>query len=270
MALWGQADDKTSTGTVEIDSDGNVTGTTTVFQTEARVGDFIVANDGHYRIKSIASNTACVVVIANPGTSVNTVAAGNNFTLNEKPIYVNNDSTGISIDDIFGVDTSENTVTNDLSHIADVTHTGWVRKISKTDQHGATRVSWEVLVAGSSITGDAADDATLPDYYVTIDSDPVANTGSAGADAQPTFTVAGSTTPTGGSLTYLWEYTTSAGNTETFDTTVGVAGFAGQTGDTLTVNANTIGDTTEVRCLVGAVGSSGDVTSGSAILTVTA
>ena len=42
-------------------------------------------------------------------------------------------------------------------------HAGWVGIQTYTDGHGNLRVKTEVLVAGSSITGDAADDALLPE-----------------------------------------------------------------------------------------------------------
>lgn len=270
MALWGMADDKTSTGTIEIAANGDVTGSGTAFDTEARVGDFIVANDEYFRIKTVDSATTATVVRANPGTVVNAIGAGNNYTLNEKPMYLNNDSTGVSIADVYGVDPVEESIVHDVSHLTDVGHAGWVRRIEKTDQHGATRVSWEVLVAGSSITGDAADDAYVPDYFITVTSDPEANSGSSSGDDQPEFSVAADTTPTGQLVTFVWEYTTEVGNADSFATTVAVSGFGGQTSNTLIVDANTIPDQTEVRCLVGGNGHAQTITSGSALLTVTA
>lgn len=43
-----------------------------------------------------------------------------------------------------------------------VPHAGWVRRTEGSGGR-AGRVSYEVLVAGSSISGDAADDAKLPE-----------------------------------------------------------------------------------------------------------
>lgn len=56
---------------------------------------------------------------------------------------------------VFGVDTTEAGVT-------DTTHAGWVRRTVGTGGRSG-RVMHEVLVASSSITGDAADDTELPD-----------------------------------------------------------------------------------------------------------
>ena len=47
---------------------------------------------------------------------------------------------------------------------ANVAHAGWVKRIDAyTDAHGNRREKSEVLVAMSTITGDAADDANFPD-----------------------------------------------------------------------------------------------------------
>ena len=44
-----------------------------------------------------------------------------------------------------------------------VAHAGWVGVTTYVDNHGNFRVKSEVLVAGSSITNDANDDARFPD-----------------------------------------------------------------------------------------------------------
>ena len=161
MALWGNKDDKSSTGTVQVHANGDVAGTSTLFDSEAAVGDYLVINSTvQFVISSISSNTACTVLPAKLGTSVNAVAAANNYTLNEKPISVafTEAPQGSHGDPskVFGVDTTEAGVT-------DTTHAGWVRRTTKTDMHGTDRVMHEVLVAKSDISGDAADDTELPD-----------------------------------------------------------------------------------------------------------
>lgn len=161
MALWGNKDDKSSTGTVQVHANGDVAGTSTLFDSEAAVGDYLVINSTvQFVISSISSNTVCTVLPAKLGTSVNAVAASNNYTLNEKPISVafTEAPQGSHGDPskVFGVDTTEAGVT-------DTTHAGWVRRTTKTDMHGTARVMHEVLVAKSDISGDAADDTELPD-----------------------------------------------------------------------------------------------------------
>jgi len=155
MALWGNKDDKTSTGTVQVFANGLITGTSTLFDGEAEVNDYIVTSGGHVKIKTKVSNTNVQVVAANLGTSVNAVAAGAAYTLNEKPTFIGDSEVKGDVTKVFGVDTTEAGVT-------DTTHAGWVRRTAGSGGRNG-RVHFEVLVAGSSIAGDAADDSQLAD-----------------------------------------------------------------------------------------------------------
>jgi hypothetical protein len=160
MSSWGNKDDKTSTGTIAIAANGLVTGTATLIDTEAKVGDYVVVNSTYQCIiSSITSNTVAQVVPAQLGTSINAISVAANFTLNEKPTSVafTEVPTAVSGDPskVFGVDTTEAGVT-------DTTHAGWVRRTVGTGGRSG-RVMHEVLVASSSISGDAADDTELPD-----------------------------------------------------------------------------------------------------------
>ena len=156
MALWGNKDDKTSTGTVAIAANGLVTGTGTLFDSELKVGDYLRANDVDHLVSSITSNTACQVVNGvNADSTVAVVAASNAVSYSEKPKSVTTSESNGSPEKVFGVDTTEVGVT-------DTTHAGWVRRTAGTGGR-AGRVQFEVLVAGSSIAGDAADDTELAD-----------------------------------------------------------------------------------------------------------
>ena len=65
MALWGNKDDKTSTGTVQVHANGDVAGSSTVFDNEALVGDHLVINSTtQFIISSITSNTVATVIPA--------------------------------------------------------------------------------------------------------------------------------------------------------------------------------------------------------------
>jgi hypothetical protein len=117
MALWGNKDDKTSTGTVQVHANGDIAGTSTLFDTEALVGDHLVINSTTaFIMNSITSNTVATVIPAKLGTSVNAVSAGANYTLNEKPLFVSQaeglDSSGNLGDQtkVFGIDTTESGV----------------------------------------------------------------------------------------------------------------------------------------------------------------
>lgn len=155
MALWGNADDKTSTGTVGVAADGTVTGTTTDFVTECRVGDILTTDAESLVILSITNSTQVIVGPQTLGGAIATAAA-NQYTLKEGPSYVGTSEVGGDLSTVFGVDTDEAGVNGDIPHA------GWVRRT--TGSGGRTgRVFHEVLVAGSSITGDAADDTEFPD-----------------------------------------------------------------------------------------------------------
>lgn len=164
----------------------------------------------------------------------------------------------------YGVDTAEQRAARDAGDPRPA-HAGWVLK---TEGQGgrAGRTTYETLVAMGSITGDA-EDTSFPDLNIRILTQPQDASGNSAADDQVTFTVAATSVPSG-SLSYLWQYTTAAGNTDTFATTGSVAGFSGQTTTTLTADANTIADGTLVRVVVSATGAD-NVTSENAELTVT-
>ena len=67
---------------------------------------------------------------------------------------------------IYGVDTTEQGVANAASGAARKyapPHAGWVGITTHNDLNGNLRVKHEVLVAGSTISGDSGDDTILPD-----------------------------------------------------------------------------------------------------------
>jgi len=114
MALWGNKDSKTATGTVSIADTGVVTGTSTLFTTEAKVGNTIRAASVDYRIVSITSDTVAKVRLGkNNGNGLVTTCSGETYTLSEKPSFVALESSdsgiGISGDSnkVFGVDVTE-------------------------------------------------------------------------------------------------------------------------------------------------------------------
>ena len=141
---------------------------------------------------------------------------------------------------------------------------GWVLRTEGSGGR-AGRVFSETLVAMKTISGDA-EDVGFPDYTLRFTTQPV---DSAQVDVSnndiATFTVVAASTPSGASISYLWQYTTEVGNTASFATTAAVPGFSGQTTATLSVSANTIPDGTLVRCVISATGAD-SVTSNAAEL----
>jgi hypothetical protein len=114
MALWGNKDSKSATGTVSIADTGVVTGSSTLFTTEAKVGNYIKAGGVDYQIISITSDTVAKVIMGkNNGNGTVTTASGASYTLSEKPAFVAHESadsgygkTG-DANKVFGVDTTE-------------------------------------------------------------------------------------------------------------------------------------------------------------------
>jgi hypothetical protein len=88
MALWGNRDSKSATGTIAIGTNGAVTGSSTLFTTEAKVGNSIRADGRDYVITKIASDTAATVESGINGGSITAVTGGTSYTLSEKPVYV--------------------------------------------------------------------------------------------------------------------------------------------------------------------------------------
>ena len=173
MALWGTKDvvyGQNSDGSVAI-SGSTVTGTGTTFNTAnlIKAGDIITVGTagtcGEGIVKSVDSATQITLVNADHIITGGHSITGQSYEVRQKPISTLGDS-NYGANEIFGVDTTEQTVARNANSIYRPAHAGWVGITSYTDQHGNQRVKTEVLVAGSSITGganDASDDTILPD-----------------------------------------------------------------------------------------------------------
>ena len=185
MSLWGNKDLVGQAGTVQINlSTEVITGTATTFATTGFTvseGDIIVvgagATYGHAVISSVTSNTVASVattqyLIPHPTTGIITAAS---YFITQRPIssiedsvYKAPDAKSNRYSSVFGVDTTEAgvagvTTVGGKAAAYKVAHAGWVGLTTYTDMHGNFRVKSETLVAGSMITGDAADDTRFPD-----------------------------------------------------------------------------------------------------------
>ena len=171
MSLWGKSESQLAgSGTVAINlGTGVVTGTNSTFSA-AMVGSVITVGTagtcGEAVIISRASNTSISVastqfLIPNGGAGITGIA----YTVTQKPKSTLGDA-NYQVSEIYGVDTTEQTVANAASGEARKyapPHAGCVGIQTYNDMHGNFRVKSETLVASSSITGDAADDAKFPD-----------------------------------------------------------------------------------------------------------
>jgi len=82
---------------------------------------------------------------------------GNTDTANDKPQYLSAADKAATV----GVDEGEAQVANNIAK--GLNTPGWVKYSTYTDGNGNTRHKSEVLVAMSTISGDAADDAIVED-----------------------------------------------------------------------------------------------------------
>jgi hypothetical protein len=193
MALWGNKDALALTGTVATtNGSATVTGSSTLFLTEAKVGDVIRVNSTTAKIVGITSNTALTI---SPSWSIANTS-GISATLKQAPKHLaaGSDQTTQSVAYVYGVDTSEATANNEIP--------GWVYTNVYTDMHGNVRRKTEVLAAIGSISTDD-EDTVYPDVRIVIGTQP-ANVSVAAATAT-SFTVAATTLPTGGTINYRWQ-----------------------------------------------------------------
>ena len=170
MALWGTKDTVYSTGKVNCNTAGVLTKQSgSIAWTSGngiKVGQVVTlatdgAGPGQGIIKSIDSATQLTLTNLDlPGAFTNV-----DYEIRETPIAEVKGGS-FAINEVFGVDTTEITVANAATGNARKfapPHAGWVGITSYTDMHGNLRVKTEVLVAGSSISGDSTDDSILPD-----------------------------------------------------------------------------------------------------------
>jgi hypothetical protein len=155
MSAWGNKDDVASPGTVAV-SGTTITGTNTFFANNYTSGMVInVATLGSGVINVITNETSMTITSAvemSDGT-------GKEYTVSEKPGYVVDSDTNTLGTEVFGVSVAEQGVATANTH-----HAGWVKIGDRyTDANGNERQKSEVLVAMSTITGDADDDIQLPD-----------------------------------------------------------------------------------------------------------
>ena len=168
MALWGTKDTVYSTGNVNVNvTTGVVTKQSGSIAWTAgngvKVGQVITV-DGTSEgvIKSIDSATQLTITTEYlPSSNI----SDKGYEIREKPVSTLGD-TNYGAGEIFGVDVTEQQVVNaktgDLRKYAPP-HAGWVGITTYVDGNGNFRVKTEVLVAGSSISGDSSDDAKLAD-----------------------------------------------------------------------------------------------------------
>ena len=111
--LWGNKDNTgANTGTVEIFANGHVAGDSTLFTTELKVGNYLIADSKKYLVVSIANTTVAKVQAATLGGAVTAVAAANAFIVQQAPAYVAASEVGANAGEVYGIDATEAAVAN--------------------------------------------------------------------------------------------------------------------------------------------------------------
>lgn len=152
MALWGNDDSKTVTGTVDVTQNSkDIVGAGTAFTTELASGQTLLIAGVEYRIASITDDTNLKLVSDYAAAT----AAGLTVTANEQPAYV----AEADLDKVFGISQAEAQATANRNK--GINTPGWVKYTTYTDAQGNTRHKAESLVAFSGIQGDA-DGTTFP------------------------------------------------------------------------------------------------------------
>ena len=146
----------------------------------------------------------------------------------------------------------------------DIPHAGWVLRTEGSGGR-AGRVQHEVLVAMSSISGDASDDTPVPDFELSITTNPSSASANATNNDIATFTVVAASAPAGASFTYQWqEYDGAA-----FANITNTGAYSNTTTATLSVLANTASNGEIYRVRVAATGANAAVFSSNATITIT-
>ena len=295
MALWGNKDSKTASGTIAIASPGGaVTGSSTSFTTETKIGNYIRVSGEDYLITAIASNTAATVRAGVPGATLTVVNAGASYTLSEKPASVTTaesagSPSGVRGDPtkVFGMDTTEVAAGGDNVTAVSVAGGGtlYVEAPTVTFSGGAgSSAAATATISGGAVTaitvtnvGSAYTSAptvtipkarvTIPTSGITTATDIVSYTahGLAAADAV-VYNNGGGTSATGltsGTTYYVATANFAAGvfsakaanTTGTIAATVATSGTAGQ----FTCGASTLAAGDRVT-ITGTLGGTGTIT----------
>lgn len=216
MALWGNKDAKTASGTVSIASTGVVTGSSTAFTTEAKIGNYIKAGGVDYQIITITSDTVAKVIMGkNNGKGTVTTASGASYTLSEKPAFVAHESADSGIgasgdsNKVFGVDVVEAEFAGAVVNVQIATAgSGYVEAPGlsfATAPVGGTTATGTATVSGGvvnavAITGAGAGYTSVPAVTIQV---PVLSVGtSAITTSTDKITYTGHSQTAGSALTY--------------------------------------------------------------------
>jgi hypothetical protein len=218
MSQWGNLDYKELLGTAAVVQGAtNVTATIGSFNTaNVRPGDALLIANVKYRVAAINSNVS--LTLSNAYTAA--TGAGREMAIQQSPkdlltygwtSNVNYDN-HVSKRNVFGVDKLE--VQNPDVKAKGINSPGWVHYKTWTNTQGSTRHRAETLVAMSknfnsnaipTLQIDAPDDATIPDYGVTVSTVSATKLGNT-ASPSAIYAATGTVIPSGPTPTYTWQF----------------------------------------------------------------
>lgn len=117
MALWGNNDSVSVSGTIEItqNSDGltgNVVGSSTDFTNEVKIGNYLICGSNTYVVTTIGNTTFATVKAGVLGANVTAQTGGSSYNIQQAPASVPLSEVGADASKVFGVDTTEMAVAN--------------------------------------------------------------------------------------------------------------------------------------------------------------
>jgi len=185
MSAWGNNDDVTSVGTVDLSglTVSNSAGVDTFFANNLAVGQVIrIVGAGSAVISSITDDTT-LTLVSNTEIDVGTIT-GAEYTVSEKPKTVVDTETNILANNVFGVDTTEATL--GIARVTEITiaaaGTGYVNNEVVVVSGGTSTVAANATVTtndqgvpASVVLGQGGRYSVLPDT-------PAATTGGSGSD----------------------------------------------------------------------------------------
>lgn len=218
MSQWGKLDYRELLGTAAVVQGAtNVTATIGSFTTaNVRPGDALLISNVKYRVSAINSNVS--LTLSNAYTAA--TGAGRAMAVQQSPkdlltygwtSNVNYDN-HVSKRNVFGVDKLE--VQNPDVKAKGINSPGWVHYKTWTNTQGSTRHRAETLVAMSknfnsnaipTLQIDAPDDATIPDYGVTVSTVSATKLGNT-ASPSAIYAATGTVIPAGPTPTYTWQF----------------------------------------------------------------
>lgn len=117
MALWGNNDSVSVSGTIEITQNadgltGNVVGASTDFTNEVKVGNYLICGSNTYVVATIGNSTFATVKAGLNGANVTAQSASSSYNIQQGPASVPLAQSSGDASKVYGVDTTEMGVAN--------------------------------------------------------------------------------------------------------------------------------------------------------------